>query len=183
MPAILGGHGREHKFSAIHLRTRLKYSEIHQEATSVALADFLERARNRLPPFHLVVTDNAMVFTMAYSAHKDRATTFEKRAQALGLRHFRIALRSPWQNAFIERSNRTDNDECFHRQIFTSSEERRLVHRLFEMSYNDTRPHQGIGGQTPAAVFARDYPLFAALTGRPMAFRRPTGQAKDKDIT
>jgi hypothetical protein len=177
LPAIAGGHGFEYKYSAIHLRTRRKYSEIHLEQTSAIAADFLERARNCLPPFHLVVTDNAWLFTMEKTPHKERTTAFEKRAAALGIKHFRIAPRSPWQNGFIERSNRTDNDECFHIHTFASSEERRLVHRLWEMSYNETRPHQGLGGQTPASVFDRDYPLHAAFTRNPMAFRRTTGQA------
>jgi transposase InsO family protein len=172
LPAIRGGHGREYKISLIHLRTRLKYSEIHPNATSPVIAQVLERAQDRLPPFYLVVTDNAMVFTMAYSAHPQRKTAFERKVASLGLRHFRIAARSPWQNAFIERSNRTDKTECFSCQEFSCSEERRYIHRLFEMYYNTARPHQGLGGQRPQAVFARDYPLHAAYTLNPMAFRR-----------
>ena len=162
LPAIKGGHGREYKISLIHLRTRIKYSEIHPRVTSKLIGAVLERSIGRLPPFHLVVTDNAMVFTMAYTAHPERTTTFERTIARLGLRHWRIQRRSPWQNGFIERSNRTDNDECFHRQHFTSSEERRYVHRLWEMYYNTQRPHQGLSGHTPLAVFQRDYPLHAS---------------------
>jgi transposase InsO family protein len=172
LPAIRGGHGREYKISVIHLRTRLKYSEIHPKATSPIIAQVLERARHRLAPFYLVVTDNAMVFTMAYSAPPERKTAFEQKVASLGLRHYRIARCSPWQNGFIERSNRTDNEECFCCQQFSSSEERRYVHRLFEMYYNTVRPHQGLGGESPQTVFARDYPLHAACTLNPMAFRR-----------
>jgi len=121
----------------------------------------LERAMARLPPFHLVVTDTAMAFTMAYTAHPERKTTFERTVERLGLRHWRIARGSPWQNGFIERSNRTDNDECFSHQQFTSSEERQYMHRLWEMHYNTCRPHQGLGGRTPWNVFQSDYPLHA----------------------
>ena len=161
LPAIVGNHGEEYKRSVIHLRTRVKYSAIHPQATSVIVAAVLERAVSRLPPFHLVVTDNAMIFTMAYSAHPKRHTAFETTVTRLGLRHGRIPKASPWRNGFIERSNRTDNDECFTQQTFTSTAERQYVHRLWEMQYNTQRPHQGLKGLTPVAVFRRDYPFAA----------------------
>lgn len=164
LPAIRGNRKREYKISLIHLRTRLKYSEIHPSASSKRVAEVLRRAIGRLPPFFLVVTDNAMVFTMAYTAHPERRTAFERTLAELGLTHMRIARRSPWQNGFIERSNRTDNDECFHRDEFTSSEYRRYQHRLWEMHYNTARPHQSLDGATPWTAFCRDYPLHAAAT-------------------
>ncbi len=130
LPAIKGGRGRAYKISVIHLRTRMKYSEMHTSMSSKRVGAVLERAMARLPPFHLVVTDNAMAFTMAYTAHPERKTTFERTVERLGLRHWRIARGSPWQNGFIERSNRTDNDECFSQQQFTSSEERQYIASL-----------------------------------------------------
>ena len=161
LPAITGNRGQEYKISVIHLRTRLKYSEIHPHATSVLVAAVLERAVERLPPFYVVVTDNALIWTMAYSAHPERQTVFETTIARLGLRHGRIPKGSPWCNGFIERSNRTDNDECFHQQTFTSTAERQYMHRLWEMWYNVHRPHQGLKGLTPQAVFCRDYPYAA----------------------
>lgn len=164
-PAIRGQHAREAKISLIHLRTRVKHAEIHPRLSSRRVAATLRRARDRLPPFHLVVTDKAMVFTMASTAHPERKTPFERTVEALGLQHVRIPRRSPWRNGIIERRNRTDNEECFRRQEFTSSEERRYVHRLWEMEYDPHRPHQGLDGATPFAVFRRDYPFHAASMG------------------
>ena len=161
LPASKGGRGREYKISVLHLRTRMKYSEIHTSMSSKRIGAVLERSLGRLPPFHLVVTDKAMALTMAYTAHPERKTTFERTVERLGLRHWRIAKRAPWQNGFIERSNRTDNDECFHRHTFATSEERQYVHRLWEMHYNTLRPHQGVAGQSPITIFQRDYPLHA----------------------
>jgi hypothetical protein len=51
LPAVAGGTGFEYKISAIHLRTRLKYSEIHPQATSPIVAGVLRRALDHLPPF------------------------------------------------------------------------------------------------------------------------------------
>jgi hypothetical protein len=50
LPAVTGGHGFEYKISAIHLRTRLKYSEIHPNHSSATVAGVLQRAIDRLPP-------------------------------------------------------------------------------------------------------------------------------------
>ena len=44
LPAIVGQHGREYKISLIHLRTRLKYSEIHPNQRSGTIASVLERS-------------------------------------------------------------------------------------------------------------------------------------------
>jgi len=51
LPAVGGEKGFEYKLSAIHLATRLKYSEIRRDCTSRSVADFLRRALDRLPPF------------------------------------------------------------------------------------------------------------------------------------
>lgn len=51
LPAIQGSKGFEYKISAIHLRTRYKYSEIHQDRSSATVAGVLKRALDLLPPF------------------------------------------------------------------------------------------------------------------------------------
>ena len=51
LPAIQGDKGFEYKISAIHLRTRYKYSEIHQDRNSATVAGVLKRALDLLPPF------------------------------------------------------------------------------------------------------------------------------------
>lgn len=60
-------------------------------------------------------------------------------------------------NGIIEKSNHTDNEECFHQIRFTSSEERRYQHRLWEMHYNTKRPHQGLDNQTPFQIYKEHY--------------------------
>lgn len=51
LPAVQGGKGYEYKISAIHLRTRYKYSEIHPDRCSATVAGVLKRALDFLPPF------------------------------------------------------------------------------------------------------------------------------------
>lgn len=103
-----------------------------------------------------------MYFTMRYTAHPERKTTFTKVVEAGGRIHALIQKGCPWKNGIIERSNRTDNEECFSRQRFRDSEHRRYQHRLWEMHYNTQRPHQGLDNQTPLQVLRENYPLHTA---------------------
>ena len=51
LPAIEGQKGFEYKITAIHLATRLKYSEIQLDHKSETVAGVLRRALDALPPF------------------------------------------------------------------------------------------------------------------------------------
>lgn len=165
LPAVQGNSGYEYKVSLIHLKTRMKYSEIHAEQNTRLMADVLEKARARLPPFFLVQTDNALLFTMKHAHNSKGVTAFEKKAQQLGLIHTTTQKHSPWQNGFIERSNRTDNDELFTQIHFDSSEQRKYLLRLWEHEYNYKRPHQGLNGKTPFEVFKQQYPYHSSSWG------------------
>ena len=96
---------------------------------------------------------------MERTAHPKRKTAFEKSLVAYGLKHGRSRPYAPWQNGFVERSHRSDNEELFHLQRFPSSEDRRYQLWLYNAYRNWERPHQGLNGQTPAEVFRRDYPV------------------------
>ena len=66
-----------------------------------------------------------MCFTMKYAYHSNYKTAFAKRVEADGRIHALIPKGKPWENGFIERSNRTDNDNLFHKIKFVDSEERK----------------------------------------------------------
>lgn len=51
LPAIKGNEGYEYKISIIHLSTRIKYSEIHDNFESTTIAKVYERSLENLPPF------------------------------------------------------------------------------------------------------------------------------------
>lgn len=51
LPAVEGGTGYSYKISIIHLSTRYKYSEIHDNCTSKTIAKVYRRAMDNLPPF------------------------------------------------------------------------------------------------------------------------------------
>ncbi|WP_198424792.1 helix-turn-helix domain-containing protein, partial [Spirosoma endbachense] len=54
LPAIEGSSGFEYKISIIHLSTRIKYSEIHDNYESATIAAVFQRAWDALPPFLLL---------------------------------------------------------------------------------------------------------------------------------
>jgi transposase InsO family protein len=103
-----------------------------------------------------------MTFTMKYAAHPERRTAFQNQAQALQLIHATIAKGQPWRNGIIERTHRTDNEELFDQMHFASSEERQYQLCLWEMEYNNRRPHQGLEGKCPLEVLREEYRLHAA---------------------
>ena len=152
LPAVEGGKGFKFKVSAIHMSTRIKYSEILDDCKSRSLARFIETAMDRLPPFYVIFTDNHMAFTMKYSHHPERKTSFTKKVEALDIAHALIAKGKPWRNGLIERSNRTDNEALFNRVRFRTEEERKYYLRLWEMHYNRERPHQGLEMKIPWQV-------------------------------
>lgn len=51
LPAVEGGTGFEYKISIIHLSTRVKYSEIHDNYDTGTIAKVYQNALDRLPPF------------------------------------------------------------------------------------------------------------------------------------
>lgn len=51
LPAVEGGTGFAYKISVIHLSTRYKYSEIHDNYSTETLAKVYQRAMDNLPPF------------------------------------------------------------------------------------------------------------------------------------
>jgi transposase InsO family protein len=106
-----------------------------------------------------------MSFTMKYTAHPERKTTFTKAVESSGRIHALVEKGKPWRNGFIERSNRTDKQELFTQLRFSCSEERKYQLKLWEMEYNYRRPHQGIGNRTPFSVFQKKYPIHVATKG------------------
>lgn len=106
-----------------------------------------------------------MYFTMKYAYRAHYKTSFTKAVESTGRIHALIAKGKPWKNAFIERSNRTDNENLFHQIRFIDSQDRKYQLKLWEMEYNFHRPHQGINNRTPANVFKEQHPIVAYTMG------------------
>ena len=81
---------------------------------------------------------------------------FKKHVQALGMKYHYIHKSTPNENALIERSFRTDEEEFFFRlekQPKHYDELRKLFTKYLH-DYNHIRPHHGINLKTPCEVVA-----------------------------
>ena len=63
---------------------------------------------------------------------------------------------SPWQNAKGESFNDKVREECLNLEVFTSLMEAKVVVEDWRRLYNERRPHQSLGGKTPAR-FAQNW--------------------------
>jgi transposase InsO family protein len=62
---------------------------------------------------------------------------------------------SPWENSYIESFNGKLRDECLNMEIFTSTEQAKIVLEDWREEYNNYRPHSSLGGLSPRAYLQR----------------------------
>jgi len=67
-----------------------------------------------------------------------------------GINEVRTAYQSPWQNPFVERCIGTLRRELLdHVIVFNQAHLDRLLRQYIDEYYHVSRPHQGLGGETP----------------------------------
>lgn len=135
--------GYRHLHVALDLASRLVYAELR---SGLGTADCLAFLANAIAFFdtrgirvHRVLSDNGAGYL----------SSFDRGAQALGVRHTRTKPRHPWTNGRVEAFNGTIQRECLYATHFTNEEERGLAVALFVAYYNAERPHTSLGGLSP----------------------------------
>ena len=116
-------------------------NQLDQDGATLALIEIL----NRLPFKPVFVqTDNGLEFQNRFLEH----------VKALGLEHHYIHKSSPNENAVIERSFRTDEEEFlyFQEKPFEHYDDLRIRYEKYLRWYNYERPHLGIDLKTPMQV-------------------------------
>ncbi len=129
-------------YAAMDIATRYKVGIILTEVDEGGSLLALYHAIQRLPfPVHYVQTDNGLEFQQR----------FHTKCAELGLGHFYIHKSSPNDNAVIERSFRTDEEECFFWLEETPRDHGELNkwYQAYLVKYNTIRPHMGINMLTP----------------------------------
>ena len=58
-------------------------------------------------------------------------------------------MRSPWQNAYVERLIGTLRRECLDHVLIYGERHLRRILTLYSLYYNETRTHLGLGKDTP----------------------------------
>jgi transposase InsO family protein len=100
-----------------------------------------------------VLTDNGKVFTGRY-ASRPMEVLFDRICRENGVRHLLTAPRSPTTTGKIERFHGTLRRELLNGKTFPSQTVAQQVIDAWIVEYNTDRPHQALGGCTPAERFA-----------------------------
>jgi transposase InsO family protein len=74
---------------------------------------------------------------------------FDRRVENLGVRQLRIAPRSPWQNAYVERLVGTFRRELTDHLIVLGERHLLRCAREYAKFYNEGRPHMSLEGDAP----------------------------------
>jgi transposase InsO family protein len=128
-------------FSARDMVSRWDVLEVHERATSLAAAHFLDTLVDRMPfPIAALQVDGGSEF----------AAEFETACQQRNLPLFVLPPRSPKLNGRVERSHRTHHEE-FYQVIPNRWSVAHLNPQLrrWEHIYNTVRPHQALRYLTP----------------------------------
>ena len=144
---ILGEGFKLYQFTAIDSVTRQRILRVYPRITSRQGKEFLVEVIKKFP-FRVknVQTDNGSEFL----------GDFQQACHKLGITHYFAYPRSPKQNALVERSHRTDEDEFYMQgNIGDSLEEQRELMREWERIYNNERPHQALNYLTPNEYFGK----------------------------
>ena len=137
---------RRYIFTAIDVSTRFAFAYAYKTASSANGNDFLGKFI-KVAPFvtRRVQTDNGSEF----------AKHFDDYCRDNGLTHFFNYPKHPESNSYLERFNRTIQEQCVNLCIDYLDEPVDFNHKLMEylIWYNTEKPHRGIGNLPPLRYY------------------------------
>lgn len=140
--------GYEYVHSAVDDRSRLAYSEIHDDEQGATCAAFLGRAIRFFAAHGAIVervlTDNAKQYVDSRAVQ----LVFDEH----GIGHRLIRPYRPQTNGKVERYNRTLLDEWAYARVFTTNQARRDALTVWLERYNYHRTHTAIGAPPASRV-------------------------------
>ena len=128
-------------FSAIETHSKLAFSRMYKNGSSYNARDFLLRL------YYLV---NEKDFYVQSDNGSEYHKYFDKACKDLKLEHYFSRVKTPKDNAYIERFNRTLEDEFF--QMGNYIDDVDLLNSLLTewlIEYNFNRPHKSLGYVSP----------------------------------
>lgn len=138
------GAGWEYLHVCVDDHSRLTYTELLPDETSIAASRFLIRAADWFERYGVkinrVMTDNGG----AYVSHR-----FRKAISKIGARHLRTRPYTPRTNGKAERFIQTSLKEWAYKQAYESSEEREEYLPAWLHGYNHRRPHASLNHKPP----------------------------------
>lgn len=142
---MLPGGRKLYQFTAIDVLTKQRILGVYPSLSSRNGALFLERCMREFP-FRIlnIQTDNGSEFLKE----------FEKRCGELSIPHYFIYPRQKKQNAYVERSHGSDEQEFYTLgNVWQDREKMDEVLRVWQDIWNNFRPHQALDYRTPKQYF------------------------------
>lgn len=151
-----GTFGRAYQYTAIDDCTRARFAKIYDGHGIYQLENFLNEMIDFFPfKVRLIQTDNHVIFTYKYTAHKmafrkkTKEHFLETFCKQHNIRHHLIEPGEPALNGKVERSHRTDQQSFYNHYHFQHLAPLQKHFSQWIDYYNHQRPHWGIKGKTP----------------------------------
>lgn len=133
---------RLYVYTMIDVCSRWAFAMAFQKINNIASWHFVQTAKNTIPfQLKLLQSDHGAEFSRY----------FKKQLQTQGIDHRHSRIRKPTDNAFVERFNRTIQEECILRIPKTFEAYRKAIPEYLHF-YNYERPHMSLNMQTPMEV-------------------------------
>ncbi|HDH31368.1 MAG TPA: transposase [Candidatus Wolfebacteria bacterium] len=147
---------RYFQYTSIDCATRWRYLKVYREQSNSYAIEFLEETIKRFKyKIRAVKTDNHSTFTNRYIGYKKSADPLNPRlhsfdifCQKNNIIHYLIDPGKPQQNAFVERSHRSDQEAFYDIIRFRNEKELKYELKLWNIRYNNLE-HCGLDGRTP----------------------------------
>lgn len=141
---------RLYLYTLLDVCTRWTYAVPVQRINTHKSLRFVEAARGVAP----------FAFTTLQSDHgSEFSKWFTKRIAERGMAHRHSRVRTPNDNAHLERFNRTIQDECISRIPRSLISWQKEIPEYLRY-YNEERPHMGLGMKTPIEKIAETIPSY-----------------------
>jgi putative transposase len=148
--AIFTAGLKRYIFTALDVSTRFAFAYAYKTDSSANGNDFLGKFL-KVAPFvtSRIQTDNGSEFTKH----------FEHLRQEKGLVHFFNYPKHPQSNAFLERFNRTIQEQCVNMYLDYLDEPDDFNPKLMDylIWYNTEKPHRGIGNLSPMRYYLNKF--------------------------
>ena len=131
--------GRYYQYTAIDEYTRKRVLWASKEQSTSASTEFIEVIMRKFPfKIECIQTDNGFEFTnrLNWQGTKKK-TMFEKKLEALGIKHKLIKPKTPRHNGKVERSHRKDQERFYYNKVFCSFDDFKNRLKYWEKVYNN----------------------------------------------
>ncbi len=136
---------RLYVYTLIDVYSRWAYAEVSAYISAQRSVEFVKRAQRRAPfTFRMLQSDHGSEFSSWFTQH-------------IGAAHRHTRVRTPNDNAHVERFNRSIQDECLRMFPVGAEVYRKEIPRYLDR-YNGERLHMGIGFLTPVEKLATMFP-------------------------